>query len=118
MTKIFVFGSNLQGIHGKGAALHAKLHNGAVQGEGIGLHGTSYAIPTKQTPYIRLSLLDINYYVADFLCFANNHREYSFLVTPIGCGLAGYKPVQIAPMFALAKDAPNIILPDEFKDLI
>lgn len=112
--EIFVFGSNLQGIHGKGAALHAKNHYGAIQGKGRGIHYRSYAIPTKMTPYIRLSLIEINFYVAEFICYAKGHDDYTFLVTAIGCGLAGHKPEQIAPMFFLAKDLPNVQLPQEF----
>lgn len=101
---IFVFGSNLAGRHGKGAALHAKLYKGAIYGQGIGMQGSSYAIPTKDQKLKTLALEHIAFYVKDFLDFAKKHPEMSFEVTKIGCGLAGYKEEQIAPMF---KGAPN-----------
>lgn len=115
MQEIFVFGSNLLGIHKKGAALHAFLNHGALLGQGIGIQGNSYAIPTKETPYKSLSLPVINKYVADFLLFAIYTPEKLYKVTPIGCGLAGYTPDDIAPMFSLAKEIKNIELPPEFK---
>ncbi len=118
MSEIFVFGSNLQGIHGKGAALYAKKHHGAIQGQAFGLQGNSYAIPTKRTPYQSLDLITINRYVADFIEFASwaeeDAIEYHFKVTPIGCGLAGYNYFEIAPMFSLAQSLSNITLPPEF----
>jgi hypothetical protein len=117
MAEIFVFGSNLLGIHKKGAALHALNNHGAILGQGEGLQGTSYAIPTKETPYRRLDLIAINMYVAKFLAFAYWNSEHLFKVTQIGCGLAGYEPFQIAPLFSLAKGAlhvHNVILPPEF----
>ena len=112
MTTIFVFGSNLQGRHGKGAALHAKQYYGAVQGQGQGRWGNSYAIPTKSTPYNTLSLIDINNYVNVFINYATKHPELTFNITRIGCGLAGYQDKDIAPMF---KSSPNNCnLPDEW----
>lgn len=110
---VFVFGSNVAGRHGKGAALWARQHRGAVYGQGKGLQGNSYAIPTKGHRLETLSLDDIRIHVGEFLLFARDHEHMTFQVTPIGCGLAGYQPSQIAPMF---KDAPaNCILHDEFK---
>ena len=110
---IFVFGSNLAGRHGKGAALFARQRHGAVYGQGVGLQGNSYAIPTKDEQLRTLPLEEIRRYVEQFKAFARQHPELTFQVTAIGCGLAGYRPPQIAPMFA---DAPaNCILPDEFK---
>lgn len=112
MQEIFVFGSNLQGRHGKGAALAAVKYYGAKYGQGEGLQGNSYAIPTKQTPYASLSLKSIAFYVEQFLDFAEKNSNLTFIVTPIGCGLAGYTPKDIAPMF---KGAPeNVNLPEEF----
>lgn len=110
---VFVFGSNLAGRHGKGAALWARQHHGAVYGQGEGRQGNSYAIPTK-TVWIKTMPLDaIERYVARFLRYAATCPSEQFQLTPIGCGLAGYRPEQIAPMF---KDAPaNVILPAEFK---
>jgi hypothetical protein len=110
---IFVFGSNLAGRHGKGAALHARKMCGAVYGQGVGLQGNSYAIPTKDVRLNTLALSDVRHYVENFKSFAAANPHLTFEVTAIGCGLAGYKPEQIAPMF---KDAPeNCILPDAFR---
>lgn len=114
--EIFVFGSNLAGRHGKGAALHALKNHGAIWGRGKGLQNNSYAIPTKDVQLRTLDLADIDVHVEDFIDFAAMMPELTFKVTAIGCGLAGYKPEQIAPMF---KDAPaNCELPDEFKAVL
>lgn len=104
MTTIFVFGSNLAGRHGKGAAVTARLYHGAQYGQGVGRQGNSYAIPTKDVYLKSLPLDKIEFYVRLFLCYANDHPELSFFVTRIGCGLAGYKDKDIAPMF---KNAPT-----------
>ena len=110
MRPIFVFGSNLAGRHGKGAALCAFKEHGAIYGKGTGLQGSSYAIPTKDENLNTLPLVNIQEYVLEFLLFADNHPEFIFKVTRIGCGLAGYKDEDIAPMF---KDAPyNCLLPE------
>lgn len=114
MPNIFVFGSNLAGRHGKGAALYARQNHGAIYGQGIGLQGTSYAIPTKDYNLQPLSLTNINMYVQQFLRFARDYSNLIFEVTPIGCGLAGYEPKDIAPMFYQVPD--NVILPKEFKE--
>ena len=106
---IFCFGSNLAGIHGAGAALYARKHHGAVLGQGIGLQGNSYGIPTKDARIITLPIKDIKKYVDQFIEFAKQNYEMVFEVTRIGCGLAGYTDIQIAPLF---KGAPeNCILP-------
>jgi len=107
---IFVFGSNLAGRHGKGAALHALKYCKAVYGQGVGIQGDSYAIPTKDE-YIRTLPLDrITLYVKEFKEFASQHPEMTFNVTKIGCGLAGYTETDISPLF---KGSPtNCILPD------
>lgn len=111
-TKIFVFGSNLAGRHGAGAAKFARSHHGAVYGQGVGLQGNSYAIPTKDFNIKTLPLQSIKPYVQAFLEFAEQNPGLEFFVTPIGCGLAGYSPEQIAPLF---RGAPaNCILPMEF----
>ena len=113
---IFVFGSNLAGRHGAGAALHAKKHHGAVYGQGFGLQGSSYGIPTKNRDVKTLPLIEIAGWVKVFLLFAARHPEHTFNVTPIGCGLAGYRPEDIAPMFA---GAPlNCVLPQEFINVL
>lgn len=96
---IFVFGSNLAGRHGKGAAQHALRHCGAIYGKGVGFQGRSYAIPTKRANLRVLPLSEIRRYVVDFLAFAREHPELQFEVTEIGTGLAGYAHVDIAPMF-------------------
>lgn len=101
---IFVFGSNLAGRHGAGAAKHAYLYKGAKHGMGIGHHGNSYAIPTKDTRIQTLPLKVIKSYVDVFVYYAQTHPELEFKVTRIGCGLAGYTDEQIAPMFM---DAPS-----------
>ena len=109
---IFVFGSNRKGIHGKGAALYAKQKYGAEQHVSFGRTGNAFAIPTKLTPYETLPLSEIKPYVNIFINYAKNHKELIFLVTRIGCGLAGYKNEDIAPMFENAPD--NCILPAEW----
>jgi hypothetical protein len=113
-TDIFVFGSNLAGRHGKGAALFAKNHRGAIYGKGIGLQGESYAIPTKDAKLKTLTLIDIQKYIIDFIEFARENQNMNFKVTPIGCGLAGYKPCDIAPLFDVENLPDNILLPYEF----
>jgi len=112
---IFVFGSNLAGRHGKGAALYARQYHGAIYGRGVGLQGASYAIPTKDHNIKTLSLHTIENHVRDFKEFAKNHPEMTFQVTRIGCGLAGYTDSVISPMFI---NAPaNCILPIEWKHI-
>ncbi len=112
MAEIFVFGSNERGAHGKGAALYAKQHHGAIYGQGFGLQGTSFAIPTKDTNIRTLPLNVIQIYVGKFVAFAKAHPGLTFNITRVGCGLAGYKDCDIAPMFF---DAPeNCKLPEEW----
>jgi hypothetical protein len=112
METVFVFGSNLAGRHGKGAALHARKHHGAIYGQGAGLQGSSYAIPTKDAHLRTLPLDEIQRHIVDFKTFAAARSDLTFQVTPVGCGLAGYSPADIGPMF---DDAPqNCILPDSF----
>lgn len=104
VKEIFVFGSNLAGIHGAGAAYHAHRHHHAEWGVGIGRTGNAYGIPTKDEKIRTLPLHEINVYVLDFLEYAEDHPELIFNVTRIGCGLAGYTDKDIAPMF---EDAPE-----------
>lgn len=118
MTKIFVFGSNLLGIHKKGAALTALQKHGAILGQGIGLQGNSYAIPTKHSPRESIDLVSINKFVADFLNYAQWTPENTYMVTKIGCGLAGYNPSEIAPMFYMVQCLENVKLPEEFFDFL
>lgn len=116
MADIFVFGSNLAGRHGAGAALHALKHHGAIYGVGEGMQGFSYAIPTKDKRLRTLPLTDIWASVERFKQLARMVPEATFRLTPIGCGLAGYKHEHIGPMF---KDTPpNVIIPEEFKPFV
>lgn len=102
-SEIFVFGSNLAGRHGAGAALYAKEHYKAKPGVGVGRTGNAYAIPTKDEKLQVLTLERINEYVQDFLKYARDNPNLTFNVTRVGCGLAGYSDSHIAPMF---RDAP------------
>jgi len=114
--KIFVFGANRAGRHGKGAALFAKTYRGAVVGQGEGLQGHSYGIPTKDENVRTLSLNEIEKHVNTFIEFAINNPSLQFQLTPIGCGLAGYTPEQIAPFF---RNVPkNVELPVEFLNVL
>lgn len=112
-NQVFVFGSNLAGMHGGGAARVARLRFGAVMGNGVGMQGRSYAIPTMQggTETIRP-------YVNDFIAYAKEHPELTFLVTPIGCGIAGFEPEDIAPLFEEASNVENIWLPKSFWEVL
>ena len=112
-NEIFVFGSNLSGFHGGGAARVAYKKFGAVWGQGVGLQGQSYAIPTMQG-----GVETIKPYVDEFIEFAKAHPEYKFLVTLIGCGIAGFLPSDIAPLFKDAMEVENIILPRGFISLV
>lgn len=111
--EIFVFGSNLAGRHGGGAARVAMNRFGAVWGQGVGIQGQSYAIPTMQG-----GPETIKPYVDQFIEFAKEHPELKFYVTRIGCGIAGFTDTQIAPLFAQAKPITNIILPETFAKLL
>lgn len=113
-NEVFVFGSNEAGIHGAGAALTAKRKFGAKSGKGVGPSGQTYAIPTKSAKLKTLSLTKIGKYVDEFIQFAKSTPELKFYVTEIGCGLAGYRPKDIAPLFADALDVENIYLPHSF----
>lgn len=112
-NEVFVFGSNLAGHHGGGAARAALQKFGAIMGQGIGLLGQSYAIPTMQG-----GVETIKPYVDDFISFAKAHPELKFYVTRIGCGIAGFKDEDIAPLFQDAFGVANVILPKSFADII
>ena len=105
-NEIFVFGSNLRGMHGGGAAYVAYRKFGAVMGQGVGLQGQSYAIPTMQG-----GVETIRPYVDEFIAFAKSRKDLTFLVTRIGCGIAGFRDEEIAPLFAAAHEVENIVLP-------
>lgn len=108
-NEVFVFGSNLMGHHGGGAARMAFKLFGAVWGQGTGLQGQSYAIPTMQG-----GVDAIRPYVDEFIEFAKDNQNLVFYVTRIGCGIAGFKDAQIAPLFRAALEVENIILPESF----
>lgn len=112
-NEIFVFGSNLDGLHGGGAARIAYKKFGAQWGKGVGMQGKCYAIPTMHD-----GVEVIKPYVEDFIEFALSHKEYTFLVTRIGCGIAGFSPNEIAPLFAKAINAENILLPMDFVQVL
>ena len=105
--EIFVFGSNLRGMHGGGAAYVAYRRFGAIMGQGVGLQGSSYAIPTMQG-----GVETIKPYVDEFIDFAREHPELTFLVTRIGCGIAGFQDEEIAPLFKAAHLLDNVVLPE------
>ena len=108
-NEIFVFGSNLQGMHGGGAARLAYEKFGAIWGQGMGLQGQCYGIPTMHG-----GIDAIKPYVDEFIGFAKSHPELTFLVTRIGCGIAGFRDEEIAPLFKECIDIENVILPRSF----
>ena len=112
-NEIFVFGSNLAGAHAGGAARIALEKFGAVWGQGVGLQGRSYAIPTMQG-----GVETIKPYVNEFIDYAYHHSELIFLVTRIGCGIAGFTKEDIAPLFGPAVNLQNVILPKDFADYL
>jgi hypothetical protein len=113
---IWVFGSNLIGLHGAGAARVAHESFGAIPGEEVGRHGQSYAIPTKDERMQTLSLPVIASYVTAFLFHARMNPETTYFVTAVGCGLAGYAAKDIAPMFAEATE--NCSFPDTWEEYL
>jgi hypothetical protein len=108
--EVFVFGSNATGAHGAGAARTAYEKFGAVWGGGHGLHGQSYAIDTMS------GMPTMEDEVRGFLEFAGRHPELTFLVTKVGCGIAGYTPDEVAPLFT--GSPANVVLPDEFRAVL
>lgn len=108
-NEIFVFGSNLEGAHGRGAARTAHDKFGAIWGQGTGLQGRSYGIPTMHG-----GAEEIRPYVEEFIDFAASHPNLIFLVTRVGCGIAGFHDAEIAPLFARASEVSNIFLPESF----
>lgn len=111
-NEVFVFGSNEQGMHYGGAAKAAYENFGAIMGQGNGLQGKSYAIPSMSGIGV------MGEYVKEFCEFAKAHPEKHFLVTPIGCGIAGFSEDEIAPLFEICRDIDNISLPASFWDII
>jgi len=111
--EVFVFGSNLQGMHAGGAARVALDCFGAVWGVGVGIQGQSYAIPTMHG-----GVEAIRPYVDQFVQYAREHSHQTFLVTRVGCGIAGFDDAEIAPLFTLAMDLPNVLLPQSFVQVL
>ena len=115
-NEVFVFGSNLAGRHGKGAALYALRHYGAVYGVGQGRTGSAYAVPTKDATLRTLPLRAIAQFVGEFVIYAKDHPEVTFNITRVGCGLAGYTDEDMAPLFIGCP--PNCMLPAEWAHII
>jgi hypothetical protein len=115
--EVFVFGSNLKGLHGAGAAKQA-MKWGAIYFCPYGLQGRTYAIPTKGSRLETLEIEEIERYVSIFIHYASKRNDLKFLVTEIGCGLAGLTPNVVAPLFSEAVKYPNIYLPKRFWDVI
>ena len=111
--EVFVFGSNLSGKHGGGAARVAYEKFGAIWGQGVGMQGQSYGIPTMQG-----GVETIKPYVDEFIELAREWDQTTFYVTRIGCGIAGFTDAQIAPLFDEAYDLYNVRLPRSFAEII
>lgn len=107
-NEIFVFGSNIQGMHGGGAAWYANRNFGAEWGVGEGLTGRTYALPTME------GQASLKHAVEHFIACARQHPNLIFLVTAVGCGIAGYTPQQVAPLFKEATTLENVYLPQVF----
>lgn len=113
-NEVFVFGSNLGGFHGGGAAKLAYLKFGAVYGEGVGHFGQSYALPTKDERIETLSIEEIKRYVSGLYQYIVGNPQLFFIITKVGCGLAGYSTDDIKPLFESFEELENISLPIEF----
>ncbi len=111
-NELFVFGSNIQGAHGGGAAWFAHKKFGAEWGVGEGITGRTYALPTME------GMESLKQAVANFIECAQKHPEKVFLVTAVGCGIAGYSPKQVAPLFRAALEMENVYLPQVFVDVM
>jgi hypothetical protein len=111
--RIFVFGSNLAGKHGKGAALHAAKYFGAIRGEAMGRTGNAYAIPTKGKNLEILDIKEIAFHAKQFIVYAKAHSDLTFQLTPVGTGLAKFTHDQMAPLFKGCP--PNVLIPKEWE---
>ena len=111
-NEIFVFGSNIQGSHGGGAAWYAYKTFGAEWGVGEGLTGRTYALPTME------GKASLQHAVEHFIACAKEHPEQTFLVTAVGCGIAGYTPDEVAPLFKEATSLENVYLPQVFWNVL
>lgn len=112
--EIFVFGSNLAGVHGAGAAAAARRFYGAEMGKGQGYMGRSYALPTKDHNIESMDLMEVNEAVCDFVLYVKNHPNMKFFITRVGCGLAGNADEDIAPMFHEIADNDNCTFPEQW----
>lgn len=112
-NQVYVFGSNLAGAHGGGAARYAYEHFEAEWGVGVGPTGRCYAIPTMQG-----GVDTIRPYVEQFIEYARQNTAIVFLVTKIGCGIAGFTCREIAPLFKSALGMENVALPKEFIEIL
>ena len=117
-NQIFVFGSNLRGIHGAGAAALAHRRFGARWDVGEGMTGNCYALPTKDENIVTRSLNDIQVSVNRFITCARMFRDNDFLLTEVGCGLAGLKVEEIAPLFEDGRHLTNIVWPKSFVNVL
>lgn len=117
-NEVFVFGSNLNGNHAGGAARTARLNFGALQGLGNGKQGNSYAIPTITKEWGTMTSHQMKPFVEEFKYFAESNPHLTFLVTEIGCGIAGMTPKEIAPLFQSTVDLPNVHLPARFWEVL
>lgn len=115
-NEVFVFGSNTAGRHGKGAAKHAMIHFGAKYGIGMGRTGQCYAIATKDDMMKPFPPQAIGIQVREFMRYVREHPDLEFFVTQLGCGLAGYSPSDIAPLFFREEIPANVSLPQSFWD--
>lgn len=116
-NEVFVYGANEAGIHGAGGAYLAYSQFGAKWGK-YGYDGQAYGIPTKSDTYRVLTVNEIMYHVHVFIQCVKAHPDKDFLLTEIGCGLAGYNPSDIAPLFRAAIDLPNLYFPQRFADIL
>lgn len=117
MSMVFVFGSNLAGRHGKGAALYAREHYGAIYGKGIGRQGNSYAIPTKDANLQPVTLEFLSHHIEIFLLYAQRNPEDVFMLTPIGTGLAGFSREQIYSLLKQFDVPSNVLFTKEWFNL-
>lgn len=113
-NEIFVFGSNTKGLHAGGAAYYASKLFGAEWGVSEGPTGRTYAIPTCTPSIEKVSVNELKNSIDRFIQYAKENPTLNFLVTPIGCGIAGWNVADVAPMFEAAKSLPNVSLPESF----
>ncbi len=114
---IFVFGSNLAGRHAAGAALYAARHHGAIYGQGVGLQGSSYALPTKDENIKTLDLDRIDEYILEFISHATAFPDNTYLLTPVGTGLAGYSRAEIMELIMKYEVPKNVVFTKEWFNL-